>query len=295
MKTLIVGYGHIGRAFERLCKRHKVEYAYIDKNGSSEKIDPQYDYMLINIPYTENFIKDVLQYIKEYQPKYVIINSTVKVGTTEKIGRETKAVVAHSPVRGVHPGLMSGIIEFVKQVGCDNPKRDGAALTKYLKQLGVKDVHVIKDAKNTELAKLVSTTTYGVQIAWATAVQDLCKEYGCDFFEVYTNSNLIYNEGYEQLNKPYFKRPVLMPNQGGIGGHCITNNAIILKESVQSAQQFFDEVLKLGYKTDDKFNSYDWLYCEYVVKQVPAEQIAKKCNVNVDSLVQRLKNYGIKK
>lgn len=96
-KTMIVGYGEIGQS---LCKVLNKKYSIdiIDIN-----IEPNVsgvDVMHVCFPYSKNFIKEVKRYRKKYKPNYIIIHSTVKIGTAKKC----KAY--YSPVRGIHPHLV---------------------------------------------------------------------------------------------------------------------------------------------------------------------------------------------
>jgi len=167
-------------------------------------------------------------YAIEAKAKTVIINSTVAVGTTESLNKKLSANVVHSPVRGVHPNLAGGLIVFDKQIGYDGDKSVAEDVAKFFRKIGITNTKLVPKSRNTELAKLVSTTTYGVQIAWATEVKRLCDEYKCDYDEVYTDSNKIYNTGYESLGKPQFKKPLLYPNTGGFSGHCVWENHLLI-------------------------------------------------------------------
>jgi UDP-N-acetyl-D-mannosaminuronate dehydrogenase len=224
MKTILIGFGEIGKAFGKLMDRRNLEFSYVDINEEVIRYGEKHDIMLVNIPYSDKFIKQITDYATRFSPKTIIINSTVPVSTTEKLNTSLKEIaVVHSPVRGIHPNLTSGLIIFVKQIGCDDLK-DYIVVSEFFKSIGITRTQLVKGSKNTELSKLISTTTYGIQIAWATEVKSICDEYGCDYDTVYTNSNKIYNDGYKMLQKPQYVKPLLIPNVGGFGGHCISNN-----------------------------------------------------------------------
>ncbi len=249
--NLLLGYGEIGKAFGALMDVNKVSYKYIDLLESSDDLDThEYEFMLVNIPYNEKFIETVLTNIKTYNPKYVIINSTVPVGTTENINTNSTAMVVHSPVRGIHPRLAKSLEVFVKQIGVDFPVKEAKPFVEFFNELGIMRCEVIRDSKNTELAKLLSTTCYGVQIAWATAVKEMCDFYNCDFHEVYTKSNIIYNDGYKILKMPNYKRPILYPNEGGLGGHCVYNNAKLVPKQGKM-ETFIQQILDLGVRKNE--------------------------------------------
>jgi hypothetical protein len=200
------------------------------------KVNPLISEVLhVCIPWGDGFIGSVLGLVGE-KTELVIIHSTVPVGTTERvneaIGRE---VAVHSPVRGIHPDLEEGIRKFVKYVGTDNELLQIRA-AKHLSDMGCENVVMGPSSRDTELAKILSTTYYGWNIIFEKEVNRICKAMGCDFDTVYTSWNRSYNEGYEELGKGVgdevcVVRPVLKQMDGpidrpyeGKGGHCITSN-----------------------------------------------------------------------
>ncbi|CAN0248460.1 unnamed protein product [Ectocarpus sp. 6 AP-2014] len=173
----------------------------------------------------------------------VIIQSTVAVGCTDRVQADLPTLVcAQSPVRGVHPHLTDGLLTFDKYVGVsDRFAGDDAIesfLTQHMKSLGMKPV--VCRAKESELAKLISTTLYGVNIAAITDVSKLCDDAGVDFEKVFTQWQTGYNAGYTALGKSNVCRPVLTPipenEEDGkqvIGGHCILSNCCILEREME--------------------------------------------------------------
>ena len=78
--------------------------------------------------------------------------------------------------------------------------------------------------------KVLSTTMYGINIAMMFEVKTMCDEIGADFDIVYTKWQKNYNKGYRLLNKDNVCRPVLkLPDNMHIGGHCVSNNSVILE------------------------------------------------------------------
>jgi len=168
----------------------------------------------------------------------IIIQSTIGLGTTDKVQEDIpKCVCVQSPVRGVHPYLTQGMLTFEKYMGVSEAYFQNKEVTAYIKNhlesLNMKPV--MCRAKESELAKMVSTTLYGVNIAAINDVADLCEQYEVDFGTVFTRWQTDYNKGYIALGKPNVCRPVLTPipkNGDGekiIGGHCVCPNSVILK------------------------------------------------------------------
>lgn len=171
----------------------------------------------------------------------LIIQSTVEVGCTDRVQADFPSVVCvQSPVRGVHPTLTEGLLTFEKYVGVsDHFYQDDlikANICRHIESLKMKPV--VCRAKESELAKIISTTLYGINIAAITDVSRLCDDNGVDFDTVFTRWQTGYNTGYRELGKPNVCRPVLTPvaeNEDGekvIGGHCVLPNCMILRENM---------------------------------------------------------------
>jgi UDP-N-acetyl-D-mannosaminuronate dehydrogenase len=231
VKAGILGFGEVGKAIAKFYDNPLIKD--LDRNDNLEGVEV----LNVCIPYKgEDFVDTVKKEMERIKPKITIIHSTVAPGTTKKIG----GMIVHSPVRGVHPNLFEGVKTFVKYVGADSEEA-GSAAKKHLEELGIK-AKVFMPSKTTELGKLFSTTYYGLCIAYHAEMKKICDEEGIDFEKAVTDFNKTYNEGYVELRKPNVVRPVLYPPKGGIGGHCVCENAEILKKLYQS--DAFDFILK---------------------------------------------------
>ncbi len=218
MKTLIVGMGEIGTALSKVLEQYKPQY--IDPALGHRTTFQSCDIMHICFPYSEKFIEQVEEYKTNHTPKYVVIHSTVPVGTCDELG------ATHSPCRGIHPNLEEGIRTFVKFIG--GPQAGEVA--DYFRKAGLR-VMLFDDARTTEAMKLFDTEYYRACIEFAHRVKKYCDEYNLNFNEVYTMANQTYNEGYMQLGHPEYVRPVLQPIMTRIGGHCVLNNKELIKQS----------------------------------------------------------------
>jgi hypothetical protein len=213
MKTLIIGKGEIGISLQKVLSRCYDTYI---KDLESLDIN-DIEVLHICFPYSKKFIKQVIEYEKQYKPKYIVIHSTVPVGTCFKLK------VFHSPVRGIHPHLEQSLLTFVKYLAPYNKE-----LTEYFEKAGI-TIKQVSDTKTTELLKLYCTTIYGINIVIQKEAMKECKKIGADFDIVYKDCNLTYNNGYEKLGFPKFKKYVLDYMEGGVGGHCVINNCKLLK------------------------------------------------------------------
>ena len=226
--VLVIGLGETGSA---LCHVIEESGKYKLYKGDVEELEikDKIDVMHICIPYMDNFVDVVADYIEKYNPELTIINSTVRPGTTKQISEKTKKSIVHSPVRGKHPNLKGGVLLFVKFIGPADAK-SGEAAKDHFESLGIK-TEVMNSPVETELGKLFSTTYYGLCIAYHQELERLCKKFNADFKQTVTRFNETYNDGCKTVN-PNVVRPVLYPDF--IGGHCVMPNIKILKKDIKS-------------------------------------------------------------
>ena len=221
----IIGHGEIGSSLEAIYLDF-TDLIFIKDLNRDDGLS-NIDVLNICIPYSDNFETIVSEYILSIKPKLTIIHSTVVPLTTKNIIEKTKEkMIVHSPVRGVHPKLYDGIKIFVKFIGAESKEPAKMAMD-HLESMEI-TTEICENSVVTELGKTLSTTYYGLCIAWHGEVQELCKKYGVPFREVMTRFNQTYNEGYSVLGKKNVIRPVLHPPTSKIGGHCVIPNAELL-------------------------------------------------------------------
>ena len=196
---MIEGMGEVGQAIEKIFGREG-------------------DILHICFPYSEEFVDEVKRYQKRYNPKFTVIHSTVPVGTSRKCG------ALHSPIRGLHPNLESGIRTFPKFIG----GKDASLVADYFRRKGLK-VILFDTQEETELAKLLDTEYYRVCIEFVQRAYQLADSHSVPFHSVYTIPNQTYNEGYTKLGYPEYQRPVLQPIMTPISGHCVIPNSKLIK------------------------------------------------------------------
>jgi UDP-N-acetyl-D-mannosaminuronate dehydrogenase len=236
IKIGIIGFGEIGSSINKIYSENTKYYTKIIDPKLNYNQDIKDSYILnICIPYNNNFVNIVNNYIKINNPKITIIHSTVAPGTTKQIIGK----VCHSPVRGLHPNIDIGIKTFLKYIGSENLDI-AKEYSKHLEEFNIKSF-ICKDTKTSEYAKLLDTTYYGVCIAFHAEIMSLCEKESLDFEEVMTLYNHSYNDGYKILNKNNVIRPILSPTKK-IGGHCVVPNAEILQNYLDS--DFLNLILK---------------------------------------------------
>lgn len=239
-KVGILGYGEVGKAIAKFYKKPRIKDINRDDGLKGVEI------LNVCVPYIDNFVQIVKKEIKEIKPKLTIIHSTVAPGITKKIAQQTGGMVVHSPIRGIHPHLYKGVKTFVKYIGADD-KKAGVLAKKHLESLGLK-TKVFFPSATTELGKLLSTSYYGLCIAWHGEMEKFCDKFKVDSKEAVSDFNQTYNKGYTELGKKNVVRPVLLPPNPSVGGHCIIPNAEILKKILRT--ESIDLILK--YKSKKK-------------------------------------------
>jgi len=237
----ILGNGEIGSSLHKVYQMAGYTDCIIRDpfNGLHDTLE-NCDIVNVCIPYFgyDKFVKSI-QDLGLKEGCVLIIQSTIGINTTDKFQEDLPGLVCvQSPVRGVHPNLAEGMLTFEKYIGVSEKyfvdKDMVEFIENHVKSLNIKPV--VCRAKESEMAKMISTTLYGINIAAITDVANLCEEHDLDFDKVFTKWQTGYNEGYQALGKGNVCRPVLTPvpkNKDGerfIGGHCVLPNCVILSK-----------------------------------------------------------------
>jgi hypothetical protein len=218
MKHIVIGMGEVGKAlYEVLSSYEYYLVGWQEKDSRSVPFFGRAKAMHVTIPYSDNFEEVVKHYIGLYEPSLVIIHSSVPLGTCDS------NYWIHSPIRGVHPNIASGIRTFVKYFG--GIRSEEAA--DIFSAIGIKTV-AIPHARDCEAAKLWDTTQYGFMIVLNKIIRDWCEQNGVDFELAYKEFNRSYNSGYAELGRREVARPFLKYMPGPIGGHCVIPNLPLL-------------------------------------------------------------------
>ena len=246
--VLVVGLGEIGHTLFKLLEEKEDFAVYgldLDKTKMSgtnhyrSKMPEKIDTMHICIPCKdqENFVETVVNYVKQFKPKLLIINSTVTPGTTKKVQQKCKCLVAHSPVRGVHktPEHMKWEMKrWAKYVGGANTKA-AEATCKHFEKMELK-VITLRSCAETELAKLFETTYRAWMIACFQEMHRISRHFNGDFDEAI--------DFLEDTHRLRLDRPIMFP--GFIGGHCLIPNTELLLKVYES------EFLRLILESNEK-------------------------------------------
>lgn len=217
-KVVVVGLGEVGRALLKLVSEH---YDALGVDIASNTPVTKMDVMHICYPFQiGDFIGESVRYIRLYEPALTIINSTVPIGTTRALARESGASVAYSPVRGKHLSMLSDVQRYVKFVSAPDEATAEAAAAHYRNcRLSTS---IVSSPETAELAKLTETTYFGLLISWAQELERACQRLGTNYDEV--------TSFYQEI--PFFPPVKYFP--GVIGGHCVMPNIDLLKGTFDS-------------------------------------------------------------
>lgn len=230
--SLILGSGEVGNSLKEV-----LETQYIVRIGNEHRQpeDEKFEIMHICFPYSDKFCDEVERYKKKYNPKYVVIHSTVPVGTSIRLG------AIHHPVVGMHPNLAKSFLTFTQFLS----GKQASDVADYFRRAGMK-IYLLDDQDVTELGKISQTTFYGLMIEYVKELKKECDERHLSFTEVYTLMSQAYNEGYERMGYPEYKMPLLTPIMKRQGGHCVLQNCELLDNEFTKLIKKLNETITEG-------------------------------------------------
>lgn len=174
------------------------------------------DFLHVCYPFEiPDFVGATLAYIERFDPRCVVVHSTIAPRTTQAIrDGSDSAAIYYSPVRGKHVDMESHLKQYKKFVSGPDDELD--AVVKHLEEAGFQ-VERMEPTEALETAKLLETTYFGLLIAWAQEVERFAEAAGS-------------NHG--TVNRFIEEVPFLPSNYfpGHIGGHCVMPNLDILQK-----------------------------------------------------------------
>lgn len=204
-KTIIIGAaGQVGRAlYKSLCKRYFIlEHDIAEKEfkGKTLKLNVTKEEGKGNIchvcfPYSNTFVKDVVDYAKLYESPLVVIHSSIKPGTTKEINEQGVAAV-HTPTLLDQDNLYS-MKHFRRLIGFDDPSV-GIMAEKHLRHCF--NTALIQGSYQTELTDLCYNMYIMVCRSTTFEIMRMFELFKSDhsiFMEMLSYSNI----GFVSLNK----------------------------------------------------------------------------------------------
>ena len=227
-KDVVAGLGEIGTPILRLISRATPTVVYdinpklVKKSQKNSSLPTRF--LHICIPFNYRFTKNVEELYSRYEPKAVVIHSTISPKTTENLQKKLPVPVIYSAIRGVHRRMLQDLKRYTKFFALDmdvpNAKWASSQYQRLLKRCGVK-TRQMSLSKTLELAKIVvDTSYYGWLINYAQISNMIAQKHGVDYDEMWSFA--------DEIHKYLGNRPKMFP--GFIGGHCIIPNLDLISD-----------------------------------------------------------------
>ena len=227
-KDVVAGIGEIGNPILKLLSKQSITVGFdlnpdlMDKRKFERYKNLKTSFMHITIPVTGKFINNVLKLYKKFQPECVVIHSTIRPGTTERLQEKLPIPVIYSATRGVHKRMIYDLKRYTKFfVISTNAPRGKWASSRYVKMMKACGIKTKKMSKpeTLELAKIICDTSYlGWLVNYAQLSNMIAIEHGVNYDEMWSFT--------EEIQKFLGNRPKMYP--GHIGGHCVIPNLGLL-------------------------------------------------------------------
>ena len=223
-KYVVAGIGEIGKPILKLLAKDNVVVGFdlnhdlMDKRKFERYQKLKTSFLHIAIPITGKFTNNVLNLCKKFQPECIVIHSTIKPGTTEKLQEKLPIPVIYSATRGIHKRMAYDLKRYTKFfVISANAPRGKWASSKYvqsMKRCGIKTKKMSKP-ETLELAKIICDTSYlGWLVNYAQLSNIIAIEHEVDYDEMWSFS--------DEIQEFLGNRPKMYPSF--IGGHCVIPN-----------------------------------------------------------------------
>jgi UDP-N-acetyl-D-mannosaminuronate dehydrogenase len=210
--VLVVGLGEVGRPLLEILR---------EAHGASGRDieDRPFDgvqVLHLCFPFTSDFVSAATRYVSLYEPRVVVINSTVVPGTTREVQEKTGVPAVYSPVRGKHARMTEELRRYRKFVAGTSAQAV-ALVEDHFTAAGI-TTQRMSSPEGLELAKLLETTYFGVLVAWAQEMDRFAEAADADYWETT-----------DFLQEIDFFPPVAF-QPGYIGGHCVMPNLELLQQ-----------------------------------------------------------------
>ena len=223
-KDVVVGIGEVGKPILKLLSKGNIVVGFdtdpnlMDKKKFERHKNLKTSFLHVTIPVTGKFIRNVLELHKKFQPECIVIHSTIKPGTTEKLQEKLSIPVIYSATRGIHKRMAYDLKRYTKFfVISANAPRGKWASSKYvqsMKRCGIKTKKMSKP-ETLELAKIICDTSYlGWLVNYAQLSNIIAIEHEVDYDEMWSFS--------DEIQEFLGNRPKMYPSF--IGGHCVIPN-----------------------------------------------------------------------
>jgi UDP-N-acetyl-D-mannosaminuronate dehydrogenase len=245
-KDIVIGLGEIGNPILKLLSKNNLVVGFdIDKKLMNEKQFKSLEkletsFIHICIPFTKNFVANVLTIYDKFKPRCVVIHSTIEPNTTKTLQAKLPIPVIYSATRGVHKRMLYDLKRYTKFFAIEDnaPNKIWAVKTfsKIMKRSCIKTKRISKPI-TLELAKIICDTSYyGWLISYAQISNVIAMKHGVNYDEMWSFA--------DEIHKFLGNRPKMFP--GFIGGHCIVPNLqLINNETLNLITKFNSKYAKI--------------------------------------------------
>ena len=231
-KLVVAGLGEIGMPILKLLSKKVPTVGYdineklIDKKKSDKYTSCETSFLNICIPFNEKFPENVIALYNKFNPKYLVIHSTISPHTTQKLQKKLPIPVIYSATRGVHKRMLYDLKRYTKffavEANAPNVNLAVRNYVKIMKKCGVKTKRMSTPI-TLELAKIVvDTSYYGWLITYAQISKMIASKLKVDYDEMWQFS--------DEIHKYLGNRPKMFP--GFIGGHCVIPNLELIDDKM---------------------------------------------------------------
>jgi len=223
-KDLVIGLGEIGNPILKVLEKGFPTFGFdvnpklMDQKKYKKFEDRKTILVHICIPYSKTFDKSIIKIKKKYEPQGIVIHSTIKIGTTERLQKKLDIPIIYSATRGVHKRMLKDLKRYTKFYSvfnwAPNSRWASRMFSKRMKKIGIK-TKKMTNPTTLELAKIVvDTSYYGWLINYAQLSSIIAMNHNVDYDEMWSFS--------DEIHQFLGNRPKMYP--GFIGGHCVIPN-----------------------------------------------------------------------
>jgi UDP-N-acetyl-D-mannosaminuronate dehydrogenase len=223
-KDVIAGLGEIGNPILKLVSKATIAIGYdinpklVDDAGLKKYRDLQTRFLHICIPYNERFTTNVKSLFEQFEPKSIVIHSTISPYTTKNLQEKLPIPIIYSATRGVHKRMLYDLKRYTKFYAVESNTAGAKVMSKeyskLMRKCGVR-TQKMTNPVTLELAKIICDTSYlGWLINYAQISNMIAIQHGVNYDEMWLFS--------DEIHKLLGNRPKMFP--GYIGGHCVIPN-----------------------------------------------------------------------
>jgi UDPglucose 6-dehydrogenase len=229
--TAIVGYGAVGRGIHQLFPSAHAFDPPLGLGSKEEVNQARFAFVAVPTPMSADgsadvsIVEDAVSWI---QSDYIIIRSTVPVGTTDRLRRETGKALIFQPEYGPAetPDHPFNDLRRVRWVILGGNRKDTIPVADLYKTTFNADIVIQQtDAKAAELTKYMENSFLAMKVTFCNEFYDIAEGYGVD-----------YNEMRELwLLDPRIGRThtFVLPHDRGFGGGCLPKDLSAIIDSAR--------------------------------------------------------------